>query len=89
MYGGDKLIAKVPLSRKKSFSMSVVLPHKMKNCNKCTKDILCHDYDKSVYQNKEISPNLKELKRKPPNDIGQMLPKYIITSRYFVFYNGL
>ena len=41
MANGDKLIAKVPLSWKKSFSQGVVIPCKMRNCNKCTKDILC------------------------------------------------
>ena len=34
---GDKLIPKVPLSWKKSFSYGVVIPQKMRNCNKCTK----------------------------------------------------
>ena len=41
MFEGDKLVAKVPLSWKKSYSYGVVIPHKMRNCNKCTKDILC------------------------------------------------
>ena len=79
MYNGDKLIAKVPLSWKKSFSQGVVIPHKMKNCNKCTKDQLCDDCEKSVNQRKEFSANLNELKREKPNDFGHMLPKYIIT----------
>ena len=49
MYGGDKLIAKVPLSWKKSFNMSVVvIPHKMGNCGECKKDILCENSDKLV-----------------------------------------
>ena len=78
MFEGDKLIAKVPLSWKKSFSQGVVIPHKMRNCNNCTKDILCDDCDKSVNQNKEFSANLNEVKRQPPNDFGHMLPKYII-----------
>ena len=73
MFGGDKLIAKVPLSWKKSFSRGVVIPHKMRNCNKCIKDILCDDCDKLVNQNKEFSANLNEIKRQPPNDFGQML----------------
>ena len=77
--GGDKLVAKVLLSWKKSFSLGVVIPHKMKNCNKCTKDILCDDCDKSINQRKEFSANLNELKREPPNDFGHMLRKYIIT----------
>ena len=37
MFEGDKLFAKVPLSWKNSFSMGVVIPHKLKKCNKCTK----------------------------------------------------
>ena len=38
MFEGDKLVAEVPLSWKKSFSMCVVIPHKIRNCNKCTGD---------------------------------------------------
>ena len=79
MADGDKLIAKIPLSWKKSFSMGVVIPHKMRNCNNCMNDILCDDCDKLVNQNKEFSANLNELKREKPNDQGYMLPKYIIT----------
>ena len=36
MADGDK----VSLSWKKSFSRGVVIPHKMRNCNKCSKDQL-------------------------------------------------
>ena len=78
MADGDKLIAKVPLSWKKSFSQGIVIPHKMRNCNNCTKDILCDDCDKLVNQNKEFLANFNELKREKPNDHGYMLPKYII-----------
>ena len=78
MYNGDKLIAKVSLSWKKSFSHGVMIPHKMRNCNNCMKDILCDACDKLVNQNKEFSANLNELKREKPNDFGHMLPKYII-----------
>ena len=79
MFNGDKLVAKVPLSWKKSFSQGVVTPHKMRKCIKCTKDILCDDFDKLVNQKKEFSANLNELKREPPNRHGHTLPKYIIT----------
>ena len=78
MSGGDNLIAKVPLSWKKSFSQGVVIPHKMRNCDKCSKDQLCDGCDKLVDQRKEFSANLNELKREKPNDLGHMLPKYII-----------
>ena len=79
MFNGDKLIAKIAWSWKKSFKMGVVIPHKMRNYNKCTKDILCDECDKLVNQSKDFSANLNELKRQPPNEFGHMLPKYIIT----------
>ena len=45
MANGDKLIAKKPLSWKKSFSQGVVIPHKIKNCVDCKKDNLCDNCD--------------------------------------------
>ena len=77
MFEGDKLVAKVPLSWKNSFSMGVVIPHKMRNCNKCTKIILCDHCDKLVNQIKEIFAILNELKQQATNEFGHMLPKYI------------
>ena len=79
MYNGDKLQGKVPLSWKKSFSQRVIIPHKMRNCSDCKKDILCDDCDKLVNQKKAFSANLNEVKREKPNDQGHMLPKYIFT----------
>ena len=79
MFEGDKLVAKVPLSWKKSFSQGVVIPDKMRKCNKCSKDQFCDNCDILVNQRKEFSANLKQLKREKPNDFGHMLPKYIIT----------
>ena len=79
MADGKNLIAKVPLSWKKSFCQLVVIPHKMKNCGDCKKDILCDDCDNLVNQRKESSANLNELKREPPHDNGHMLPKCITT----------
>ena len=79
MARGDKSVAKIHLSWKKSFSQGVVIPQKMRNCYKCTKDILCDDCDKLLNQIKESSANLNEIKREKANDFGHMLPKYIIT----------
>ena len=79
MFDGDNLIAKVPLSCKKSFSQGVVIPHKMRNCSDCKKDDLCNDCDKLVNQRKEFSTNLNELKREALSDFSHMLPKYITT----------
>ena len=78
MADGDKLVAKIPLSWKKTFHMGVVIPHKLRNCTYCKIDSLCDDCDKLVNQKKEFSANLNELKREKPNDLGHMLPKYII-----------
>ena len=79
MADGDKLVAKIPLSWNKSFSQGVVIPHKLRNCNNCSKHLLCDDCDKLVNQNKELSADQNELKRQKPNNLGHMLPKYIIT----------
>ena len=57
---GDTLVAKVPFSWKRSFSMGVVIPQKMGNCNECAKDILCDWCDKLVNQRKKFSANLNE-----------------------------
>ena len=79
MFEGDKLVAKVPLSWKNSFSQDVVIPHKLRNCTDCKEVILCDNCDRLVNQRKEVSANLIELKREKPNQFGHMLPKYIIT----------
>ena len=89
MADGDKLIAKVPLSWKKCFNMGVVIPHQMRDCNICANDSLCDNCDKLVNQNKEFSANLNELKRQPPNELGYMLPKYVITYSYLLTYKWL
>ena len=58
---------------------TVIVPHKMRICSECKKDILCDNCDKLVNQKKKFSANLNELKREKPNDQGHMLPNYIIT----------
>ena len=79
MADGGNLIAKVPLSWKKSFRMGVVIPQKMRNYVDCKEDILCENCEYLVNQKKRFSANLNELKRQPPNDFGHMLPKNVIT----------
>ena len=68
-FEGDKLIAKVPLPWKESFTYGVLIQHNLRNCNKCAKDTLCDGCDKLVNHNKEFSANLNESKREPPNYI--------------------
>ena len=79
MFDGDKLIAKEPLSWEKSFNMAVVIPHKIRNCDKGAEDVYCDGSDKLVNQFKTFSANLNGIKEEAPNEFGHMLPKYIIT----------
>ena len=51
----------------------------MRSCTDCQKDISCDRFDKLVNRREGISANLNELKRDPLNEIGHMLPMYIIT----------
>ena len=72
----------------KSFSFGVVMPHKMRNCNKYAKDFLCDGCDKTVSQNKHFSSNLNEIKREAPNELGHMLPKYATKLNVvFIYYS--
>ena len=43
MYNGGNLKAKVPFSWKNTFSLGVLIPQKLRNCSKCSKNILCDD----------------------------------------------
>ena len=79
MADGDDLIAKVTLSWKKSFSQGVIIPHKMRNCSDCRKDMLCESCDNLVNQKTKISATLNELNRETTDDFARMLPKYITT----------
>ena len=88
MADGGKLIARVPLGWKKSFSQGVVFPHKMKTCCECTKDILCENCDEIINQKKEFSANLYELKRRAPSEFGHMLLKKT-TESYLLSYKWL
>ena len=87
MAEGGKLVAKVPLSWKKTFSQGVVIPHKMRNCGDCEEDILCDNCDKLVNQMKEFSANLNEINREVANEFGHMLPKYVTTGNVLVSVN--
>ena len=71
---GDKLMARVPLSWKHNFDSGVIIPHKQRYCSACKNDSLCNKCDKLINQTNEFLPNLKELKRRPPNSFGHMLP---------------
>ena len=54
MFIGDNLFAKVPLSCKKSISMGVVIPQKIRICNEGTEDVSSDGCDKLVSQNRKF-----------------------------------
>ena len=74
IFHGDILFVTFPLSWEKNVSMGVVIQQKLRNCNKCIKDVLCEGCDKLGNQNKESSASLKELKRQHTIDFGDILP---------------
>ena len=78
MIEGKKISAMLPRSWKKSFDSGVIIPAKMRFCNKCKDGILCTTCNNQVNENKEFEANLNELKRHKPIDFGYMLPYYII-----------
>ena len=66
----------LPRSWKKSFIDGVVIPVKMRQCNKCNGEIICITCNNQVNENKEFEAKLNLLKRDVPNEIGHMFPYY-------------
>ena len=58
--------------------MGIILPTKMRQCNKCKDGILCTICNNQVNENKEFQANFNLLKRETPNEFGYMLPFYKI-----------
>ena len=78
MKQGEKISAMLPRSWKKSFDNGIIIPKKMRFCNKCKDGILCTTCNNQINENKVFEANLNELKRHKPNDYGYMLPYYEI-----------
>ena len=76
MIKGNKVSAVLSRSWKKFFSNGIVIPTKMRRCNECNDEILCDECNNQVNENIELGANLNDLKRKPPNQFGHMLPYY-------------
>ena len=70
---------------KKWFDNGIIIPVKMRFCNECNVKKVCNKCNNQINENKEFEANLNELKRRPPNDFGHMLPKYIIKFQFFWF----
>ena len=78
MKEGEKISAMLPRSWKKSFDNGVIIPKKIRFCNKCNDKKLCDKCTNQINENKEFEANLNELKRRPPNKDGYMLLYYEI-----------
>ena len=59
--------------------MGVVIPKNWEIVINVQKIYNVMDVRNQWIKKKEVSADLKELKRQPPNEFGHMLPKYIIT----------
>ena len=76
MIESKKVSALLPKSWKKSLDSGIILPTKMRFCNKCKDKKLCNKCNNQINENKEFEVNFSELKRHPPNEFGYMLPHY-------------
>ena len=68
----------LPRSWKKSLNSGVIIAEKMTFCSECKDGILCTTCNNKINESKEFEANLNELKRRPPNEFGYMLPYYKI-----------
>ena len=66
----------LPRSWKKSFKDGIVIPVKIRRCNKCIGEILCDECNNQVNENKEFEANLNLLKRDAPDEFGYMHPYF-------------
>ena len=68
----------LPKNWKKSFSSGIkfILLFKKKRSKKCNFEIICHECNILVNENKHFEANLNLLKRKPCAYFGHMLPYY-------------
>ena len=78
MTKGEKISAMLPRSWKKSFDNGIIIPAKMRLCNESTVKKVCNKCNNQINENKEFEANLNELKRRPPNEFGHMLPYYLM-----------
>ena len=78
MKEGKKLSAMLPRFWEKSFDSGIKIPSKMRFCIKCNDKKLCVVCNNQINENKKFEANLNELKRRPPNNFGHMLPYYKI-----------
>ena len=76
MLEGNKITAMLPKSWKKSFTNGIIRAVKTRRCDESQNGIICTTCNNQVNENKEFEANLNLLKRKAPNEFGQVLPYF-------------
>ena len=74
---GKKISAMLPKSWKKSFNNGIIIPVKMRGCDKCRAKLLCVTRINQINEDKEFEAILNLLVRKAPNQLGYMLPYFV------------
>ena len=74
MLEGMKISAVLPKSWKKSFNKGIVIPAKVRSCDKSRGKILCATCNNQINENEDFEATLNLLKQEAPNQFGQMLP---------------
>ena len=67
-----KKLAILPKSLKKSSDNGIVTPAKVRICNECSKDKCCDRCNSQVKEDKEFEAKMNLIKRKAPNEIGEV-----------------
>ena len=70
----EKISAILPKGWKKLFHSGVVIPAKMRFCNKCSKEKCCDRCINRINENTNFFADLHFLKRQAPSQFGSMLP---------------
>ena len=84
MLEGKKISAMLPKSWKKSFNIGIVIPAKLRRCDKCRGKTWCATCNNQPNENEEFEADLILLKREDPNKFGYMLPYFIEKDNLFV-----
>ena len=77
MLESKTILPMLPKSWKKSFNNAIVVPAKMRRCEKYRGKILRATWNNQINENKEVAANLHLFKREAPNEFGYMLPSFI------------
>ena len=77
MLHGKKIKAVLAKSWEKSINIGIVIPAKMRRCDKCRGKIRCATCNNQINENKEIEANLNLLKGEASNEFGHMLPSFV------------